>query len=269
MRFMRRQESAAQNDTQTAANATARAAPDVAQPLNTTAQAVNATQAQNNKRTEVYSDSKIEKLVEKAAEKAALKLIEKIDDDESKSIRQSKHAKRGAKFYNGYVPECKGKIIKAYGVDGLHSAPLKNFGSSSHPNTCSHHQGDYILYSHEELKNTVYGKLYESNGGDDKFGNYFVELVTAHDSYSKDIVVSIDVSDKYQYEATEAKVFIGCDPGFDHQSGENICAEKTYPYLAVAEKGLNEFVFAIPDKYMCHEYYVAIVVDFCDNKYST
>ncbi|RGP57757.1 hypothetical protein FSPOR_11954 [Fusarium sporotrichioides] len=261
---MRRQEEKAQNVTDAAVNATAKAVADVNQALNTTAQAVNATQAQNNKRTEVYSDSKIEKVVEKAAEKAADKLLKKLDSEESKS-----QSKRDAKFYNGYVPECKGKIVKAYGIDGLHSAPMKDFSSSTHPNTCHNHQGDYVLYSHEELKNTVYGKLYESHGGDNKFGNYFIELVKGHDSYTKEIVVSIDVSDKYQYEATEAKVFVGCDPGIDHQASDNICSEKTYPYLAVAEKGLNEFVFAIPDKYMCHEYFIAIVVDFCDTKYSS
>ncbi|UZP34163.1 hypothetical protein NXS19_001979 [Fusarium pseudograminearum] len=243
MRFMRRQESKAENATAAAVNATAQAVADVDQALNTTAQALNITQAQNSRRTEVYSDSKIEKVVEKAAEKAADKLINKLDKEESKS-----QSKRDAKFYNGYLPKCKGKIVKAYGIDGLHSGPLKDFSVKSHPNTCRDHQGDYVVYSHDELKKTVYGKLYESHGGDNKFGNYFIELVKGHDSYSKDIVVSIDISDKYQYEATEAKVFIGCDPGIDHHSSDNICSEKTYPYLAVAEKGLNEFVFAIPDK---------------------
>ncbi|KAJ4134796.1 hypothetical protein NW768_004401 [Fusarium equiseti] len=261
MRFMRRQD---QNATDSAANTTAQAVAGGEQALNATSQAANTTESQHSKRVtvHVYPDGKMvvgqPKIFEWEGAYHPIKFIGK------------KNRKRdGAKFYNGYVPECRGKVVKAYGIDGQHSAPMKKFASNTHPSTCHKHHGDYLLYSYNELRNTMYGKLYESNGGDKKFGNYFIEMVKGRDSYSEEIVVSIDIHDKYQYEVTEARVYVGCTPGTDDHHESNICSEKTYPYISVAEKGLNEFVFAFPDVYVCGEYFIAIVVDFCDNKYSS
>ncbi|KAH7179544.1 uncharacterized protein B0J16DRAFT_402901 [Fusarium flagelliforme] len=261
MRFMRRQD---QKATDSAANTTTQAVADVEQALNTTSEAANTTESQHSKRAtvHVYPDGKMvvgqPKIFQWEGAYHPIKFVGK------------KNGKRdGAKFYNGYVPECKGKVVKAYGIDGQHSAPMKEFASDTHPNTCYKHHGDYVLYSYDELKGTMYGKLYESNGGDKKFGNYFIEMVKGRDSYAEEIVVSIDIHDKFQYEVTEARVYVGCTPGTDDHHGSNICSEKTYPYMSVAEKGLNEFVFAFPDVYACDEYFIAIVVDFCDNKYSS
>jgi GTP cyclohydrolase I len=225
---------------------------------------------QCGKRSRVYGRSdhlKIEKAIEGAVESDAAKLVGNTDK-KPRSIRQSKRAKRDGRFYNGYVPECKGKTIKAYGVDGQNSRALKELAATTHPNTCHLLSGDYLKYTHHELKNTVYGKLSEAGGVGQKYGNYFIEIVKNPHGYHDDIVISLDVNDKHKYDATEAKVFVGCDGSHEHPGKENICVEKTYPYLAVAEKGLNEFVFAIPDKYMCHggHYNIAIVVDICDSK---
>jgi hypothetical protein len=225
---------------------------------------------QCGKRSRVYGHSdhyKVEKAVEESVENDAAKLVG-YTDEKPKNIRQSKRAKRDGRFYNGYVPECKGKTIKAYGVDGHNSRPLKELAGTTHPNTCHLRSGDYLKYTHHELKNTVYGKLSEAGGSGHKYGNYFIEIVKNPHGYHDDIVISLDVNNKYQYDATEAKVFVGCDGGDDHFEKESICVENSYPYLAVAEKGLNEFVFAVPDKYMCHggHYNIAIVVDICDSK---
>jgi hypothetical protein len=225
---------------------------------------------QCGKRSRVYGHSdhyKVEKAVEESVESDAAKLVG-YTDEKPKNIRQSKRAKRDGRFYNGYVPECKGKTIKVYGVDGHNSSPLTDLAGKTHPNTCHMHSGDYLKYTHHELKNTVYGKLSKAGGSDQKYGNYFIEIVKNPHGYHEDIVISLDVNNKYQYDATEVKVFVGCDGGHDHAEKENICVDKSYPYLAVAEKGLNEFVFAVPDKYMCHggHYHIAIVVDICDSK---
>ncbi|KAH6950637.1 hypothetical protein DER45DRAFT_619164 [Fusarium avenaceum] len=225
---------------------------------------------QCGKRSRVYGHSdhlKIEEAVEVAVESDAAKLVGNTDK-KPRSIRQSKRAKRDGRFYNGYVPECKGKTIKAYGVDGQNTRALKDLAFTTHPKTCHLHSGDYLKYTHHELKNTVYGKLSEAGGAGQKYGNYFIEIVKNPHGYHNDIVISLDVNDKHKYDATEAKVFVGCEGSREHLGKENICVEKSYPYLSVAEKGLNEFVFAVPDKYMCHggHYNIAIVVDICDNK---
>ncbi|KAL2684678.1 hypothetical protein Neosp_005763 [[Neocosmospora] mangrovei] len=219
----------------------------------------------------VYSDAKVEKTVEKAVEQAAARIVENLDNDKSKSHHTHHHPKRSVKFYNGYQRDCEGKLKKVYAIDERYSHDLKKLSYNSHPNTCQKHDGHYLRYQYEDLKSSVSGKLI--NGHDyhkhDKhdtygtYGKYYIELVKK--DHHNEIIVSIDLKDNYEYTATKAAVFVGCDGGQDSYDGHNICHHKSYPYQAVQEKGLNEFSFAIKDKYQCRgDYYIGIYVELCD-----
>ncbi|RTE74553.1 hypothetical protein BHE90_011011 [Fusarium euwallaceae] len=229
----------------------------------------------------IYSDVKVEKTVEKAVEQAAAKIVENLDGThghKSKSHHTHHHPKRSVKFYNGYQRECEGKLKKAFAVDGRYAHPLKKL-SYSHPNTCSKHDGHYLRYQYEDLKSSVSGKLigghhhhnhhshndYEKHDDHYKVGKYYIELVKK--DHHHEIVISLDLKENHEYHATKAAVYVGCDGGSDSYDGHNICHHKSYPYQAVEEKGLNEFSFAIKDKYQCRDhYYIAIYVELCDKK---
>lgn len=218
----------------------------------------------------IYSDVKVEKTVEKAVEQAAAKIVENLDGThghKSKTHHTHHHPKRSVKFYNGYQRECEGKLKKAFGVDGHYSHPLKKLSY------CSKHDGHYLRYQYEDLKSSVSGKLiaghhdydHEKHDGHYKVGKYYIELVKK--DHHNEIVISLDLKDNHEYHATKAAVYVGCDGGSDSYDGHNICHHKSYPYQAVEEKGLNEFSFAIKDKYQCRgHYYIAIFVELCDKK---
>ncbi|KAF4993725.1 hypothetical protein FDECE_13331 [Fusarium decemcellulare] len=215
----------------------------------------------------VYSDVKVEKSVEKAVEVAAAKLVEKVEGDHShKQYSHSRgHSKRsGAKFFNGYSPECEGKIKKAHGVDHYNSRPLKELARYSHPKTCHKHDGHYLRYDYKDLKRTVSGKLVGTHDYS-KFGEFAIELVDKKGR--EEIIVALNLKHQHGYKAHVAAVYVGCDGGSDSYHSPNICRHETYPYVAVEEKGLNEFAFAIHNKHQCRgDYYVAIAVELCDKK---